>query len=84
MTKAERLARLAVYDALFISQGGVCAICSRPPRKRRLAMDHNHKSGRTRGLLCAYCNHYMVGRHTDWRLLKKVSDYLRAYANQPD
>lgn len=43
-------------------QGGVCAICRRPERRKvrgrvtRLSVDHCHKTGRVRGLLCAHCN----------------------------
>src|SRR5512137_1519538 len=45
------------YDVLFRKQKGVCAICGRPPPKRsRLAVDHNHKTAAIRGLLCHLCN----------------------------
>lgn len=44
-------------------QMGVCAICKRPEtvrdqkgRIRDLAIDHNHKTGKVRGLLCFRCN----------------------------
>lgn len=40
------------YDLILEYQGGGCAICGRPPGKTRLAVDHNHTSGLTRGLLC--------------------------------
>lgn len=41
------------YDALFKYQGGRCAICRRKPRTKRLAVDHDHRTGEVRGLLCA-------------------------------
>jgi hypothetical protein len=45
------------YNALLISQGGVCAICGRPSTNgRRLHIDHCHTTGRVRGLLCLSCN----------------------------
>lgn len=44
------------YEAIFAYQGGVCAGCGEPPRKTRLAVDHDHKTGRIRGLLCWLCN----------------------------
>ncbi|SRR5581483_9526005 len=38
-------------------QGGVCAICCGPPvTRKRLDVDHNHTTGRVRGLLCSNCN----------------------------
>jgi hypothetical protein len=44
------------YDTILVSQGGCCAICKRPPAKNRLAVDHDHKTGLIRGLLCWVCN----------------------------
>jgi hypothetical protein len=44
------------YDRLLALQGGGCAICGSPPVTRRLDIDHNHRTGAIRGLLCARCN----------------------------
>ncbi len=51
------------YERVFAQQGGVCAICKHPEIVRRqggkvlrLAVDHNHKTGKVRGLLCRRCN----------------------------
>lgn len=44
------------YDEMLAEQAGVCAICGNPPKKRRLYVDHDHDTGRVRGLLCAHCN----------------------------
>lgn len=44
------------YEAILRDQGGVCAICERPPKTRRLHVDHDHKTGEIRGLLCYRCN----------------------------
>jgi len=35
------------------TQGGRCKLCN---RKRKLCIDHDHESGRVRGLLCYRCN----------------------------
>lgn len=52
------------YDRLFRLQGGRCAICCRRPMTKRLAVDHNHKTGAVRGLLCAHnengCNRAVI------------------------
>ena len=44
------------YDAMLATQGGVCAICKRPPKQRRLYVDHDHATQIVRGILCAHCN----------------------------
>lgn len=44
------------YDDLLEAQRGVCALCEKAPVKHRLAVDHDHETGRIRGLLCAPCN----------------------------
>ena len=50
---------LVEYDALFVAQGGRCAICGRerPTRgDQMLHVDHCHRTGKVRGLLCSPCN----------------------------
>lgn len=48
---------LTQYERLLEQQGGVCAICGRPPRTRPvLDVDHDHLNGLVRGLLCGNCN----------------------------
>ena len=44
------------YERLLEAQEGGCAICGNPPKTRRLHVDHNHRTGRVRGLLCFRCN----------------------------
>lgn len=47
---------LDAYNVILRKQGGVCAICSHPPRKSKLSVDHCHKTNVVRGLLCDACN----------------------------
>lgn len=50
------------YDIMLEKQGGVCAICGQVETRMlnhkivRLSVDHNHKTGKIRGLLCHKCN----------------------------
>ena len=64
------------YALLLASQGGGCAICGNPPRTRRLHVDHDHKTGRIRGLLCFTCNHFTLGRYAQPWKLRRAADYL--------
>jgi Recombination endonuclease VII len=49
--------RLDHYELLLARQGGVCAICGKPPLEgKRLVVDENHQTRLIRGLLCARCN----------------------------
>lgn len=58
-------------------QNGKCGICNKDEKefKRRLSVDHNHKTGQVRGLLCYRCNKFVVGRHT-YESAKKLIRYL--------
>ena len=44
------------YNKMLAEQNGVCAICGRPPKTKRLHVDHDHKTGKIRALLCMMCN----------------------------
>jgi hypothetical protein len=44
------------YERLYEQQKGRCAVCGDPSLDRLLAVDHDHVTGRVRGLLCANCN----------------------------
>lgn len=66
------------YQARFAEQCGLCAICRRPEQRHpNLAVDHDHATGRVRGLLCTDCN-TGIGKLGDSpeRLLRAV-EYLR-------
>lgn len=67
------------YMELLAKQEHRCAVCQKHEDEftRKLAVDHDHKTNRIRGLLCNYCNHRLVGRHTDGDLIQRVADYLR-------
>jgi hypothetical protein len=47
---------LKQWEEMMESQKGVCAICGTPPRRRDLDVEHDHVTGRIRGLVCLRCN----------------------------
>lgn len=70
------------FKSMEKAQGGTCAICGKKESRRRrgtvvrLAIDHNHKTGEIRGLLCTRCN-TAIGLFDDCpKLLKKAIAYL--------
>ena len=44
------------YQEMWDKQKGLCRICHRLAKTKRLGVDHNHKTHRVRGLLCVKCN----------------------------
>lgn len=66
------------YDEMVMIQCGTCALCAEIPASGKpLVVDHNHKTGVVRELLCQPCN-IMVGyrekRPSAW---KRVEDYVK-------
>jgi hypothetical protein len=49
---------LLEYKEILKNQGDKCALCEKPrlENKKDFAVDHNHVTGRIRGLLCDSCN----------------------------
>lgn len=76
------------YNAMYENQGGLCAICRcqetrvdhRTETTSRMAVDHDHKTGRLRDLLCHACNTALGGFKDDPDLLRKAVDYLEFHA----
>ena len=68
------------YDIMFDKQEGRCAICSRrqDELKQRLTVDHNHVTGKIRGLLCFDCNTSLGHFREDITLLEKAIVYLQS------
>lgn len=74
---------LSWYKRQDKKQKGVCAICGRPPKKLKLAVDHNHQTTLVRGLLCMICNRKIVGLIERYKIpLKALIMYFRTYDPQ--
>lgn len=62
------------YKEMLINQGGGCKLCGRKPIKNRLPIDHNHSTGKVRGILCTPCNRAVgILEHN----IDKLVEYLK-------
>lgn len=74
---------LQQYEKLLAQQNGTCALCKKPEtivnrtgrKTSLLAVDHCHKSGKVRGLLCFRCN-TAVGVIEKQNIANKIGEYL--------
>ena len=64
------------YDRMSMDQNNVCRICSQPQTDYKLAVDHDHKTGEIRGLLCQNCNTGLGKFQDNIQLLQNAIDYL--------
>lgn len=76
----------AQFDEMLAAQGGVCAICERPERAMRdgepmsLAQDHDHATGKNRGILCGNCNKALGKFEDNPDFLRNAIVYLAKHA----
>lgn len=72
------------YKRLFEENNGCCSLCGKNPktqyknfRLKPLAVDHDHATGRIRGLLCSHCNNNVLGG------IEKIGiDKILSYLNE--
>ena len=74
------------YATKLAEQKGLCAICNRPETRRTstgssfaLCVDHNHKTGRVRDLLCHSCNVFLGHISDNPDIALKIIDYLHKW-----
>jgi len=70
------------YNRMFNEQNGCCIICGVHQSKltKRLSIDHNHKTGKIRGLLCHKCNIGLGVFEDSIEILQKAIEYLKKEA----
>jgi hypothetical protein len=70
------------YDAMVKAQNGVCKICKQPETRvirgqvPLLSVDHDHATGKVRGLLCYACNHALGLFKDSVKTMKRAIRYL--------
>ncbi len=77
--KKAGISALGGYSAQLSRQDSRCAICGRPPKVRRLNIDHNHQGAtmEVRGLLCHKCNRMLAWAGDNPDTLSGAALYLR-------
>lgn len=73
------------YQTMLEAQNGLCAICKQPPfYNMRLVVDHDHQTGKVRGLLCGGCNTRLGGIEKRLDIFKASLAYLeKSKASDP-
>lgn len=71
------------YTKLLVAQNNLCAICLVKPKKSSLAVDHDHKTGKVRGLLCIKCNMALGALDDNTELLFSAARYLGIHVDFP-
>jgi hypothetical protein len=68
----------ADFDAMVEAQGGTCAVCDQKPEH----VDHDHRTGKVRGVLCFNCNQALGNVRDDAAVLQELISYLRRHRLQ--
>lgn len=78
------------FDERVLDQKGVCAICKQPPTRlnsqkecRTLEVDHDHKTGYNRALLCSRCNLMLGNAMESPEILIAGAQYLEDWDEGP-
>jgi hypothetical protein len=86
MTKAEKRNKYLLkkygigimdYNVMFNNQKQVCALCLKPS-KSNLHVEHNHKTGKVRALVCFFCNKRRIGQ-LNYEWARRVYEYMVKY-----
>ena len=70
------------YKEMFLKQNGLCQICKMPETYlhkgvlQNLSVDHDHSTGKVRGLLCKKCNHGLGFFNDNIETMKSAIEYI--------
>ena len=69
------------FEAMKAKQGGTCALCDKTESNphKSLCIDHDHTTGKIRGLLCDNHNRALGLFKDSTEDLEKALDYLRSH-----
>lgn len=63
------------YRRMLREQKGLCAICGKS--EKNMHIDHDHETGKVRGIICVSCNHMLGRAYDDIDILLNAVQYLR-------
>ncbi len=66
------------HEKLYVGQNGCCALCGKTVAYNRVSTDHDHETGKVRGLLCQGCNTGIGLLGDNIEGLQRAIEYLRA------
>lgn len=67
---------LEQFDCVSKHQNHACLLCFYKNKKYALHVDHCHRTGRIRGLLCMRCNLFLATVERVPKVLKRIREYL--------
>lgn len=67
------------YEKMYKGQCGLCSICDKKEELYKLAIDHDHKTGRIRGLLCRKCNAALGLFGDNTETMKRAMKYIEKH-----
>jgi hypothetical protein len=70
---------LEEFNRMFEAQDGCCKICGYSDADDPLVVDHCHRSGDVRGLLCGRCNRGIGSFFDDPNILQNAIDYIEEH-----
>jgi hypothetical protein len=68
------------FDQIFIEQNNACAICNKDLTDKKPHIDHDHSTGKVRGVLCFACNSGLGQFQDSPETLQKAIDYLSQFS----
>ena len=72
------------YEQMVTSQKNLCAICGTKEEGNVLCIDHDHTTGKVRGLLCTNCNIGLGNLKDNVQIFQSAIAYLQKYGKAGD
>lgn len=72
------------FEDMVLAQQSRCGICGGYQKNKSLAVDHDHETGKVRGLLCGSCNMGIGFLKENEQILRNAIDYLRLGSRDSD